>query len=226
MQAVILAAGRGTRMRPLTYDIPKAMLPLRGKPILEYTLSFLPSFVDEIIIVINYLGEHIQEYFGEKFNGRKITYILQDKLNGTGGAIHNCRHLLRDKFLVIMGDDLYHKKDIENACNYDLCALAYEVEDPTRFGVFRIDDNSNLLEVVEKPETKDNKMANIGVYTLSKKFFDYDLVPVSQAEFGLPQTLAKMAKDYPVKILKAKLWHPIGYPEDLQKAEEVLDKFL
>jgi UDP-N-acetylglucosamine diphosphorylase / glucose-1-phosphate thymidylyltransferase / UDP-N-acetylgalactosamine diphosphorylase / glucosamine-1-phosphate N-acetyltransferase / galactosamine-1-phosphate N-acetyltransferase len=226
MQAVILAAGKGTSMRPLTYDIPKAMLPINDKPILEYTISFLPREVDEVIIVINYLGEHIKKYFGSSFLGKKIVYVVQEKLNGTGGAIHACKNLIRGRFLVIMGDDLYHKNDIKKITGYDLAALAYEVADPSRFGVFRIDENDNLLSIVEKPKTNENKLANVGAYMLNKNFFDYDLVPVSETEFGLPQTLAMAAGDYTVKIIRASYWHPVGYPEDLEKAEAALYNFL
>jgi bifunctional UDP-N-acetylglucosamine pyrophosphorylase/glucosamine-1-phosphate N-acetyltransferase len=226
MQAVILAAGKGTRMQPLTYDIPKAMLSLKGKPILAYTMSILPKDIGEVIIVVNYLGEHIRKYFGTEYEGRKIKYVLQEKLDGTGGAIYSCKKLLTGKFMVLMGDDLYYRKDLEKLESFDLAALAYEVEDPRRFGVFQIDENENLIAIIEKPETLENKLANVGVYMLNEKFFEYDLVPVSKTEFGLPQTLAKMAKDYPVKIVRAKLWHPIGYPEDLKKAEAELDKFL
>ncbi len=226
MQAVILAAGKGTRMQPLTYDIPKAMLPLRGKPILAYSINFLPEDITEVIIVVNYLGEHIKKYFKDEYKGRKISYVMQENLDGTGGAIHKCKKMLEGKFMVLMGDDLYYGKDLEKLTSFDLAVLAYEVEDPRRFGVFKTDENGNLIGVTEKPETLKNKLANIGVYMLNEKFFNYDLVPVSKTEFGLPQTLVKMTKNHPVKILRAKLWHPIGYPEDLQKAEEVLDKFL
>jgi NDP-sugar pyrophosphorylase family protein len=226
MQAVILAAGKGTRMRPLTHDIPKAMLPLKERPILHYTLSFLPDSVDEVIIVVNYLGEHIRKYFGENYLGKKIKYVVQKKLNGTGGAIHSCKNFLNGRFMVLMGDDLYYKKDLEKLLKYDLAALGCKVPDPRRFGVFKIDENGNLISIIEKPETLENKLANIGAYMLNKKFFVYDLVPVNEKEFGLPQTLVRVAKDYPVKILRAKHWHPVGYPEDLKKAEEILDKFL
>lgn len=226
MQAVILAAGKGTRMRPLTYDIPKAMLPIKGKPILHYTISFLPEEVDEVIIVVNYLGEHIKKYFGGNYLGKKIKYVIQEKLDGTGGAILNCKDLLKGKFLVLMGDDLYYQKDIKSLMNYDLGALAYEVPDPRRFGVFKTDENGNLISIIEKPQTLENKLANIGVYMLNEKFFDYDLAPVSETEFGLPQTLVKMTKDYPVKVIRAAYWHPVGYPEDLKKAEEILRNFL
>lgn len=226
MQAVILAAGKGTRMRPLTYDIPKPMLPIKGKPILEYTISFLPDSVDEVIIVVNYLGEHIKKYFGKKFLGKKIRYVLQKELNGTGGAIHDCRKFLGGKFLVLMGDDLYHKDDIRKISEKELAVLAYKVSDPTRFGVFRTDAKNHLIDIVEKPKTKEHKLVNAGAYSLNKNFFKYDLVAISETEFGLPQTVAKMAKDFDVKIIPAKIWHPVGYPEDLKKAEKILDKFI
>lgn len=227
MQAVILAAGKGTRMRPLTYDIPKGMLPLKGKPILEYIFSSLPEEVDEVIIVVNYLGQYIQEYFGTEYKGRKIHYILQEVLNGTGGAVHSCKHLLKDKFLVLMGDDLYLKDDIERMVENGLSVLAYEIENPKRFGVLKMDEEGNLVDIVEnKSEMKGKHLINTGTYMLNKKFFDYDLVPISETEFGLPQTMMKMAKDYPVKIVKATEWFPIGFPEDLPKAEEAIDKFI
>lgn len=226
MQAVILAAGKGTRMRPLTYDIPKPMLLLKGRPVLEYTLSFLPDCIDEIIIVINYLGKHITDYFGDEYIGRKITYVFQKELNGTGGALHSCRNVLRDKFLVVMGDDLYHRDDLEKISQEDMAVMAYEVEDPRPFGVFRIDVAGHLIDIVEKPETFEHRLINAAAYILDERFFDYDLVSIGNNEFGLPQTLAAVAKDHPVKILRAKVWYPIGKPEDLKKAERVLGKFL
>lgn len=226
MQAVILAAGKGTRMAPLTYDIPKPMLQLRGKPILEYTIDTLPKEVGEVVIVINYLGQHIKEYFGKKHKGRKIVYIQQDKLNGTGGAILACKNVLEGKFLVLMGDDLYHKKDVQKLAKEDLAILACEVENPTRFGVFKTDKKNRLLEIIEKPKNSEHKLVNAGAYVLNDKFFDYDLVAISETEFGLPQTIAKMAKDFEVKIIPTALWQPVGYPEDLEKAEKILDKFL
>ncbi|PIR73402.1 MAG: glucose-1-phosphate thymidylyltransferase (strD) [Candidatus Moranbacteria bacterium CG10_big_fil_rev_8_21_14_0_10_35_21] len=226
MQAVILAAGKGTRMRPLTYEIPKPMLMVNGKPILEYTISFLPESVDEVIIVIGYLGEQIKEYFGSNFLGKKITYVFQEKLNGTGGCIQLCRSILKNNFLVLMGDDLYHKKDIEKLAQEKLAVLAYRVEDPTRFGIFKIDANNQLMEIIEKPKFSKSNLANIGAYAINQDFFNYPLVPISETEYGLPQTLTSMNKDFKIKVIPAKMWQPVGYPEDIEKAEKNLDKFL
>lgn len=226
MQAVILAAGKGTRMRPLTYDIPKAMLLVKGKPILEYTIDFLPEEINEIIIVINHLGDQIKNYFGNEWKGRKIKYVVQKELNGTGGALHICKDFLKGKFMVVMGDDLYCKSDLKNILNYDLAILSYEVEDSTRFGVLKTDADGHLTEIIEKPKLKERALISTNAFVLNDKFFEYKLVPISETEFGLPQTLASMAQDYPVKILIADRWLPVGYPEDIKKAEEVIDKFI
>ncbi len=212
-------------MQPLTYDIPKAMLVVKGKPILEYTIDFLPKEIDEVIIVVNHLGEQIREYFGECFNGRKIKYIMQEKLNGTGGALQACKDQLSGKFMVVMGDDLYYKNDLEKILSHDLAILAYEVEDSTKFGVLKTDIQGRLTEIIEKPKVKERALISTNAFVLNDKFFDYELVQISETEFGLPQTLARMAKDHPVDILKATQWLPVGYPEDIEKAEKVIDKF-
>lgn len=227
MQAVILAAGKGTRMRPLTYDIPKAMLLVKGKPVLEYTIDFLPEEIDEVIIVINHLGEQIKNYFGDEWKGRKIKYVVQEKLNGTAGAVHACENLLSGDFLVINGDDFYRREDFKKMLDNDLSVLAFEIENPKRFGILKVDNNGNLIDIIEnRGEIKGKHLINTGTYKMNKNFFDYDLVPISETEFGLPQTMMKMAKDFPVKIVKTTEWFPLGFPEDLIKAEEVIDKFI
>lgn len=226
MQAVIMAAGEGTRMRPLTYKMPKPMLPIKGKPLLEWTLSFLPKEISEVIFIINYLGEQIQNYFGDEWKGRKIKYVFQKELNGTGGALHACKDLVKGKFLVVMGDDLYYKKDLENMAKEDLAILAQEVDDPSRFGVLKTDENGELIEIVEKPKMEGKAFVSTNAFTLNEKFFDYDLVQITEKEFGLPQTLAVMAKDYPVKVMKTTRWMAIGNPDDLKKAQTEIEKFL
>jgi UDP-N-acetylglucosamine diphosphorylase / glucose-1-phosphate thymidylyltransferase / UDP-N-acetylgalactosamine diphosphorylase / glucosamine-1-phosphate N-acetyltransferase / galactosamine-1-phosphate N-acetyltransferase len=228
MQAVILAAGKGTRMRPLTYDIPKAMLLVKGKPVLEYTIDFLPEEVNEIIIVINHLGDQIKNYFGNEWKGRKIKYVVQEKLNGTGGAVQICKDFVKGKFMVIMGDDLYYKKDLANLVKEELAIMAKDFDNAERFGIFETDEQGNLTNIIESPHGFKSGLINIGAYVLNEKFFDCEMVPkkAGDIEFGLPQALAKMAEQYPVKIIRATHWLPIGFPEDITKAEEALDKFI
>lgn len=226
MQAVILTAGRGKRMKHLTENVNKNMLKVNGKPILKYKLDSLPKEIDEIIFVIGYQGDQIKEQFGEKYKGRKISYVEQKKLNGTGGAIHKAKKLLKGKFLVIYGDDLYHKEDIKEIMKYNLAVLAKEIEDVSRFGILKTDKQGHLIDIVEKPKRSKSKLAAIGLFVLNKAFFKYKLVSVGGGEFGLPQTLATMSRDHKIKIIKAKHWHPIGHPEDIRSAEKNLCKFI
>jgi bifunctional UDP-N-acetylglucosamine pyrophosphorylase/glucosamine-1-phosphate N-acetyltransferase len=202
------------------------MLFLKGKPILEHKISALPKRIKEVIFIVGYHSGHILAHFKRYWGGRRIIYVFQTNLNGTGGALHLAKSILKDKFLVLMGDDLYHKKDLEELIKNDLGVLGYEVDDPSQFGVIRTDKSGHMVEVIEKPKKSKYKLANTGVYMLNKKFFDYDLVPISDTEFGLPQTMAQMARDHKIKVTKARGWHPIGNPEDLKKAEEVLHKFI
>ncbi|KKR21131.1 MAG: Glucosamine-1-phosphate N-acetyltransferase [Candidatus Moranbacteria bacterium GW2011_GWA2_39_41] len=225
MQVVILAAGRGKRMQDLTKGVPKPMLKIKGKPILEHKINMLPKEVTEIVFVIGYYGEHIMNHFKHYFGGRKVTYVFQTDLNGTGGALFLAKSVLRDKFLVMMGDDLYHKKDLNKLIKHDLAILGREVEDDSKFGIIKTNSKGHMIEVVEKPKRSKDKLANTGVYVLNKKIFDYDLVPIGGGEFGLPQTMAKMSKDYPVKVEAATIWHTIGNPEDLIEAEKIIHKF-
>src|SRR5688572_19932255 len=101
MQAVIMAAGLGTRLRPHTLTTPKPMLSVAGRPILEWTFASLPPEVDEVVLVVNYLKDKIVGHFGDSWQGRKISYVEQTELRGTGDALSRCRAILSGKFLVM-----------------------------------------------------------------------------------------------------------------------------
>lgn len=224
MQCVILAAGLGTRMKELTKDTPKPMIQVSGKPLLEHHLDILPPEVDEVIMVIGYLGEQIQNYFGAEWKGRKISYVTQTELNGTAGAVALAKDKVEGAFLVTMGDDLYHPKDLKRLICHKHAILGYPVEDASRFGIMTTDGNGNLADVVEQPHGFKKGLVNTGAYMLSRDFFRYQGVPkkASDKELGLPQTLMVMAKDVPVVVETACAWQPVGRPEDIPEAEKFL----
>ena len=228
MQLVILAAGKGTRMNPITIDIPKPMVPLLGKPKLEYTLDSLPKEIDEVILVVNYLASQIKEHFGDEYGGRKIRYILQETLDGTGGAIKICRDVLRGNFLVMMGDDLYSPEDVKRMISENLAILTFQSDQIGRFSRVVSDQDGNLLEITDGKEASlgiegdGEKLINTGLYALNQSFFDYELARISKTEFGLPQTLAKMITEHKVKVLKTKKWVPLGKIDDVAIAEKKL----
>ncbi len=109
MQAVLLAAGKGTRLRPLTRTTPKALIDICGKPLLQHILEALPDAVQEIFIIVGYLRGQVMERFGGTWDGKPIRYIVQDPLTGTGPAVHLAKDRLRGKFLVVNGDDIYSR---------------------------------------------------------------------------------------------------------------------
>ncbi len=226
MQVVILAAGRGKRMKNLTRATAKSMLKIKGKPILAHKIDALPKSIKEIIFVVGYHSMHIISYFKRYYQGRRIIYVFQTNLNGTGGALHLTKSILKNKFLVMMGDDLYCRKNISQMIKLDLAILGHQVEEVSQFGIIKTNRQGYMIDVIEKPKKSKCKLANTGMYLLNKKFFDYELVSISKGNFGLPQTLAKMAKKHKIKVVEANNWLPIEEVKDLEKAKKYLTKFL
>lgn len=225
MQAVILAAGQGKRLRPLTYHIPKPMARIAGKNLLEHNIDKLPPEIDEIIFVVGHLGEQIINHFGNEYKGRRIKYVKQKDLLGTGHALHACKDILKDKFLVIMGDDIYSEDDIKKCLKYDLVMLASEVKGKFSGGRIKLNKDGFLEDIVEGTHKRNSSLVNTGLYVVNDKFFDYKLVPLEgKKEYGLPQTLIKMSKDYPIKIEKATSWYQISDLKGLERAKKILEK--
>src|SRR5262249_46495547 len=113
MDAIILAAGLGTRLRPHTEKTPKPLLPVRGRPLLDWTLGALPAAVDRVLVVVNYLAEQIETYLAGQKHFASWQVVRQDKPRGTGDALRSCReHLRSERFLVMNGDDLYGAADL------------------------------------------------------------------------------------------------------------------
>jgi len=180
-KAYILAGGKGTRLRPITYEIPKPMVPIKGRPILEHTIELLRKYdVRDVIITIGYLGEKIKEYFGDgsKF-GVKITYIEEDEALGTAGALRLAKPLLDETFIMFNGDNLVNI-DIESLYEFHKQGKAKAtialttVDDPTSYGVAVL-EGPRIKAFLEKPKNPPSKLINAGVYILEPEIID--LVP-------------------------------------------------
>ncbi|HCC22406.1 hypothetical protein A2480_01245 [Candidatus Uhrbacteria bacterium RIFOXYC2_FULL_47_19] len=220
-QAVLMAAGRGQRLRPLTDEQPKPMIQIAGRPILEWSIDALPPEIKEVIVVVGYLKEQITEHFGEHWHGRSIRYVVQTELKGTGHVVHVARPLLDHRFMVLNGDDLYLPADLQRLACYELAALGLRLADNGRFGLLSIDENGYLTGVSRDEPQGLGGLVNIGAYVIDQRFFDYDLVPIGDgSEFGLPHTISSMAQREKVKVVEAESWFPIGYPQDIKMATE------
>lgn len=227
MQAVILAAGRGTRMGSLTEDVPKPMLIVAGKTLLEHKLEMLPSQVDEVIFVIGYHGNVIEQKFGDQFAGRKIRYVVQEKLDGTMGALACAKEILHDRFVVLMGDDLYCREDIEKMISLPGWSLAVWETAAMASGGKILIENGKITDIQEGEHAGTAGYMCTNLFLLDTRIFEHPMIPKSEGseEYGLPQTVltASRAGNISFSAVTASAWFQVTAPEDLPKAQEWLD---
>ncbi len=223
MQCVILAAGKGTRLRPLTDNCPKPLVKVAGKTLLDRIVESLPSAIDELIIVTGYLEEKIKEHCGTEFHGKKVTYVTQTEQRGTAHALWLCKDLLHGRFLFMFADDLHGATDIARVTSYTRAMLTLTTNTPEKFGIVVRHPDGTLAEMIEKPEHPPSNLASTGVMVLDDNIFKYDPYAIeTKGEYYLTDVLREYAKDYPIAVVEQSLWIPIGYPEDITRAETIL----
>jgi NDP-sugar pyrophosphorylase family protein len=225
MQAVILAAGRGTRMKELTEHTPKPLLVVGGKTLLEHQFDIMPPDVHEVIILVGYLGKMVREKYGNEYNGMKITYVEQETLDGTGGALWLAQSHLEDTFIVTCADNICAAEDVAAASCNPWAVVGLEVDEMGNAAKMVINETDHVIDILEVGQhDKSPGFLNTGLYALDRRVFNYPLVPKSPGsiEYGLPQTLVNSG--LPLHLIKASFWIEITAPEDLKKAEEILAK--
>jgi UDP-N-acetylglucosamine diphosphorylase/glucosamine-1-phosphate N-acetyltransferase len=227
LKAVILAAGEGSRMRPLTYTRPKVMLPIAGKPILEHLLvEVREAGIGEFILVVGYHDERVRDYFGsgERW-GVSISYSNQRKQLGTADALKAVEGLLSGSFLVINGDVIAGREDIGRLAGKDTSTVGVvEVEDTLGLGVIEVsgDKVTGIHEKVEKPASH---MANTGLYLFTPDIFDaISRTPKSpRGEYEITDSLQLMIDGgHNVSYQRFGYWLDLSYPWDLLSANESL----
>ncbi|MBS3057670.1 MAG: NTP transferase domain-containing protein [Candidatus Diapherotrites archaeon] len=177
LKALVLAAGKGIRMLPVTDEIPKAMVEIAGKPILERILDVLgEAGIKEVVIVVGYKKGQIMEYFGNEFRGMKIDYAVQEKQLGTAHAIGMARQFMQGDFISINGDLLFESsliKELAGKSGFDAVIVGRKVQDLSRFAALEIEDGL-VKNIIEKPRPGETKtdIINYGIYRFSKKIFD------------------------------------------------------
>ncbi len=175
MKAVVMAGGEGTRLRPLTSNRPKPMLPVAGRPVMEHILGLLREHgIDEVIVTVQYLSNQIEQYFGDGSDfDMEITYSVEPEPLGTAGSVRRCASDLNDTFVVISGDALtdFNLGDVIEAHRkkgaWVTLALA-RVENPLEFGVVITDSDGNITRFLEKPGWAQvfSDTINTGIYVI------------------------------------------------------------
>ena len=211
-------------MRPLTLEKPKPLLEVGGQTILERIINALPQEISELIVVVGYLKDKIQDFLGRKFRGLKIHYVFQPEKTGTGHALQLCRPILLagEKFLVLTADDLRDKRDLENLCAQTYALGVQEVLNPECFGVVIMDNKNRVMGFEEKPAHPRSNLVSTGAIVLDSRVFNYEPARHPNGEYYLVSMVEQMLKDHAIYGVKELGWIPIGYPEDLLKAEKIL----
>ena len=200
MKVLILAGGKGERLRPITNGIPKPMVSMVGTPIIEIIISRLVSYgLKDIILTLGYLGDKIKEYIGDGNKlGANVTYFYENTPLGTAGAVKNAASALSDDFLVVSGD-AYFELDFNEliARHYvsgDMATIVVkEVEDARGYGLVKL-SGDKIVRFVEKPEEKQSGIVNTGIYAFKKEIIDY--IPDGFYDFGrdlFPRLIGEMS---------------------------------
>ena len=231
MKAVILVAGKGTRLRPLTDNTPKPMLDVGGRPLLEWMIMRVKEAgIHEIMLVTNYLEHKIIDHFGNGTNhGVMISYKTQEETKGTADAFGQAKEWVgNNAFMALYGDHFLGegvlKRLVEAHRDGEVTASALLVEDPSQYGAFGL-DGELITKVVEKPEpgTEPSKYANVGVYIFPEEVFGYiEKTPLSpREEYEITDTMQLMIDDG-VTVRKHNVqeheWLDIGLPWTLLEA--------
>ncbi|MBV0925233.1 NTP transferase domain-containing protein [Halomicroarcula limicola] len=228
--AVVLAAGEGTRLRPLTRNRPKPMLPAANRPILEHVFdALIDAGVEELIAVVGYKRDRVQDHFGPTYRGVPVTYAVQHKQLGSGHALLQARDSVDGPALVLNGDRLIDAGTVEAVAETfsqsgNATMSVVERQDTSRYGAVQVRDGY-ITDLVEKPRDGDYRLINGGVYAFSPDIFDaIQDTPRQAGELALTDTLATLVDEERVRGVEVDgMWVDATYPWDLLTvAREVL----
>jgi NDP-sugar pyrophosphorylase family protein len=231
MKGMILAAGEGRRLRPLTENLPKPMLPLAGRPLLEHTITYLrDGGVTDLAINLYHLPQAVIDYFedGSRW-GVKLRYSVEERLLGSAGGVKRLHSFFDETFVVFYGDlltwtDLQPMIDLHRRAGVLATMGLYHVPDPWNRGIVQLDEAQNIVRFVEKPACDQvfSNLANAGIYILEPEVLDW--IPAEQVyDFGhdvFPNLLAEniQVAGYVIEDLLL----DIGLPEKYAEANQIV----
>lgn len=218
-----MAAGRGSRLRPLTDVMPKPLVPVAGRGTLPRLLDELPDAIDRIILVVGYLQDKIREAIGNAYRGKPVVYVTQDPLDGTGGALRRAELAIRsERFLVINGDDLYAREDLERLCETDRGLLVHE-QTLSKASDVCLAKDGNLIGF-ETRQSGEFGAVNTGAYVLGREWFGTEpvLSPGKSDEWSLPHAIPQLFRRQPFSVVPATFWRMCGTVEEIALAESAL----
>src|SRR5919112_6664250 len=233
MQAVILVGGQGTRLRPITYDIPKSLVPLRNRPFIGYMLDFLRGAgLDGAVLSLGYLPDPIQSYLcsQQDLDGFSVDYAVEDYPLGTAGGIKNAEKYLHDDTLVVVNGDVLTGMDLSRAIQVHKTSDAMativltSVEDPTAYGLVEVDHDMLVHRFIEKPAADEvtTNLVNAGIYVLEPEVLEMipwgQEVSIEREIFPELQAMGRLRA-----YISGSYWRDIGTPRSyLAASHDVL----
>jgi len=238
MKALLLAGGRGSRVNEISEEVNKCMLPLQGKPLIEYNLQILAGLdaIDEIVIIVGYKADDIINRYGISFRGKRIQYIIQSEQRGLVHAIECSQKLIDGDFLLMLGDEIMlnpgHQAMLGQFNQDQLFAICGMVKVNDRsmisktYSVFH-DEQGRIYRLVEKPKNPFNDLMGTGSCIFRKKIFSYiDQTPINQErkEKELPDLIqCAIDEGNPVNLFEiCSKYVNVNSEEDLKEAETLL----
>jgi bifunctional UDP-N-acetylglucosamine pyrophosphorylase/glucosamine-1-phosphate N-acetyltransferase len=221
MQAVVLAAGQGTRMRPLTETVPKPMLPVADRPLAAHTVdAAVDAGATELVFVVGYEADAVRGYFGERYRGVPVAYAVQEEQLGTAHAVAAAREHLDGPFVVLNGDNLYDPDGLASLFESTPAVAGYRVADPTNYGVLST-DSSRITGIVEKPDDPPSDLANAGAYAFPAEAADWlDVGQSERGEHEITDVLARVVDAFGTTSVELDRWMDVGRPWELLEANE------
>ncbi|PSP85566.1 UTP--glucose-1-phosphate uridylyltransferase [Halobacteriales archaeon QS_6_64_34] len=234
MNAVVLAAGQGTRLRPLTDDKPKGMVEVDGKPILTHCFDQLIELgADELYVVVGYKKQNIINYYEDEYRGVSITYTHQREQKGLAHALLTVEEHIDDDFMLMLGDNIFQANlsDVVNRQQEDRADAAFLVEEvpweeASRYGVCDTNKYGEITEVIEKPEDPPSNLVMTGFYTFTPAIFHACRLvqPSNRGEYEISDAIDLLLHSgRTIDAIRMDGWrNDIGYPEDRDEAEQRL----
>lgn len=223
MQTVILAAGQGTRMGPLTESTPKPMLPVAGRPLVAHVAdAAVEAGASGLVIVVGYEAEAVRSFFGETYRDVPVTFAVQAEQAGTADAVGAARSELEGAFAVLNGDNLYDPAAVDRLFDSAPSLATFEVADSSNYGVVSIADGV-VTDIVEKPADPPTNLANTGAYVFPEAAIEWLDVPESErGEYEITDVVARVIDEHEVTPVPLDRWRDVGRPWELLEANETL----
>ena len=222
MTVVILAAGKGERLKPITNTIPKPLIKVQGVTIIKRLLVTLPEMVDKVIIVIGYKGNMIKKEIGRVFNGKKIQYVCQKKnCSGTMCALISAKRYLVNNFIVICSDNIYCKSDLEKLVHQEFSYLAMKISKKDKKVYYPYAKYSIFSKLKRK------LILDLGAWHLNTSIFEeVPYILEQNFELSIPHTVKRYCEtnNIIIKPIFSNYWLPVGNISELINANSILSR--